>query len=123
MTAPIQPAGMALLVVVLATALAGLGYLIFNGGMTRFQQTSIACQDPLFGPFEMVINARRAGDSVRLIRPHGDSRPVITSVDADGLAVRVGESDLRIIFDGPFVVVTQGTRQSRSRCKMTDFAM
>jgi hypothetical protein len=123
MTESIPPAGYAVLAVVLLGVIGGVGYLAATGGLKRFEQTSFTCRDPMFGAFEMVVNARKAGQEVRLIRPDGESHPVITSASDSSFALESNGYSLTIDTKEPSVTVLYGKRLSRSSCKMTEFAM
>lgn len=111
------------LLVVLGAVGAGLGYVVLSGGLKRFQQTSIQCADPLTGPIEIVVNERKAGAQVRLIRPQDDRRLTITAADAQGFSLAYDDFALTVSLDGPELTVIRGQQFSRSRCRMTDFAM
>lgn len=118
-----SPATRLFLLVLLGVVGAGLGYLVLNGGLTRFQQTSIQCNDPLAGPLELVVNERRVGASVRLIRPQDDRRVPILSSDAQGFGLSLEGFELTIALEGPHLTVVRGQQVSRSRCRMTAFSM
>lgn len=123
MTTDVHPAGLAALAIVLLAVIGTVAFLLTNGGLTRFQQTSLACSDPMLGTFELVLNGRSAGDEVRLIRPQGETRLPIRAIEGKELLLDLTQANLRVDPEAGTVSVLQGRRNSVTRCKITDFSM
>lgn len=123
MTSEVHPAGLAVLALILLAVVGGLGFLLSTGGLTRFQQTSLICSDPMIGPFEMVLNGRHTGDDVRLIRPEGEVKLTIDAREGAEVLLTLGAATLRVNPETGDITVLQGRRSSISTCRITDFAM
>lgn len=113
----------ALLGGLVALALAVGLYARWAGGLSRFEQTILACPQSLIGPFELVINDRRVGAMARLLRPEGETALEVTERLDGTLTLAGGDVALRAEPDRALVVVMIDSRLSQVRCRKTEFRM
>jgi hypothetical protein len=109
-------------VVMALVAVAVVIHAVRSGGLTRFQQLNVICDKSLIGPFELIVNGRRIGDSARLLRPEGETPVKITERTAEGLTV--ADVTVSIRYEGgESVVVGSDSRVGRVRCRTMEFRM
>jgi len=104
--------------------IAGVG-ITSLGSLKRFEHRTMSCSNPMIGPFELVVNRAKVGQTAQLTQPQGNFTLIITAI-SDG--VIIADHDQRrlrfsIDFTNEKVLVQENSKLNSSKCKTTEFSM
>ena len=104
--------------------IAGIG-ITSLASLKRFEHRTMSCSNPMIGPFELVVNRAKVGQTAQLTQAQGDFTLIITAI-SDG--VRIAEHAQRrlrfsIDFKNEKVLVQENSNLKGSKCKTTEFSM
>ena len=104
--------------------IAGIG-ITSLGSLKRFEHRTMSCSNPIIGPFELVVNRAKVGQTAQLTQAQGDYTLIITAI-SDG--VIIADHDQRrlrfsIDFTNEKVLVQENSNLKGSKCKTTEFSM
>ena len=104
--------------------IAGIG-ITSLGSLKRFEHRTMSCSNPMIGPFELVVNRAKVGQTAQLTQAQGDYTLIITAI-SDG--VIIADHDQRrlrfsIDFTNEKVLVQENSNLKGSKCKTTEFSM
>ena len=104
--------------------IAGIG-ITSLGSLKRFEHRTMRCSNPMIGPFELVVNRAKVGQTAQLTQAQGDYTLIITAI-SDG--VIIADHDQRrlrfsIDFTNEKVLVQENSNLKGSKCKTTEFSM
>lgn len=104
--------------------IAGVG-ITSLGSLKRFEHRTMSCSNPMIGPFELVVNRAKVGQTAQLTQPQGNFTLIITAI-SDG--VIIADHDQRrlrfsIDFTNEKVLVQENSKLKSSKCKTTEFSM
>lgn len=104
--------------------IAGIG-ITSLASLKRFEHRTMSCSNPMIGPFELVVNRAKVGQTAQLTQAQGDFTLIITAI-SDG--VIIADHDQRrlrfsIDFTNEKVLVQENSNLKGSKCKTTEFSM
>ena len=95
------------------------------GSLKRFEYRTMSCSNSMIGPFELVMNKAKVGETVQLTQPQGNFNLIITAVSEGIIIATDDELGLQFLinFADEKVLVKENMKLKSSECKMTAFSM
>jgi len=104
--------------------IAGVG-ITSLGSLKRFEHRTMSCSNPMIGPFELVVNRAKVGQTAQLTQPQGSFTLIITAISNGVIIADHDQRRLRfsIDFANEKVLVQENSKLKSSKCKTTEFSM
>ena len=104
--------------------IAGVG-ITSLGSLKRFEHRTMNCSNPMIGPFELVVNRAKVGQTAQLTQPQGSFTLIIKNISDGVIIADHDERRLRfsIDFANEKVLVRENSKLKSSKCKTTEFSM
>jgi hypothetical protein len=104
--------------------IAGVGFASL-GSLKRFEHRTMSCSNPMIGPFELVVNRAKVGQTAQLTQPQGSFTLIITAISNGVIIADHDQRRLRfsIDFTNEKVLVQENSKLKSSKCKTTEFSM
>ena len=91
--------------------------------MTRFGHRTFACNSRLTGPFELVVNKVRVGNTVQLVLPRETTALTITGITGDNVIAVSDDWSFSIDLETNEVVARDRAELAITRCQTATFSM
>ena len=91
--------------------------------MTRFEHRTFACNSRLTGPFELVVNKVRVGNTVKLALPRETTALTITGITGDNIIAISDDWSFSIDLETNQVIAKNRAELAITRCQTTTFSM